>query len=96
MRSYIEGILTGIEGLKAYQSPANNSFFAVSPDESKLVAVEAKRFHTVVAKLLYLSRRARPDIIVTVSFLCTRVKEPMVGDRDKLFHLLGYLKRMKG
>jgi hypothetical protein len=50
----------------------------------------------VVAKLLYLSRRARPDIIVTVSFLCTRVKEPMVGDRDKLFHLLGYLKRMKG
>jgi hypothetical protein len=63
MRSYIEGVLVGVKGLKAYQSPTNKSLFTVASDEAELTAVETKRFHTVVAKLLYLSRRARPDII---------------------------------
>ncbi len=58
MRSYIEGVLMGIKGLKAYQGPANKGLFTVASDEAKLTAVETKRFHTVVAKLLYLSRRA--------------------------------------
>jgi len=44
-----------------------------------------------VAKLLYLVRRARPDILTVVSFLCTRVKEPTVDSHRKLLHLLGYL-----
>jgi Reverse transcriptase (RNA-dependent DNA polymerase) len=32
-------------------------------------------FHSVVAKLLYVSLRARPDILLAVSFLCTRVSK---------------------
>jgi hypothetical protein len=46
MRSYVDGILKGFDGLKSYQGPA----------DSRLGVVDAKRFHTVVAKLLYLSR----------------------------------------
>jgi hypothetical protein len=49
----------------------------------------------VVAKLLYLAKRARPDIITVVSFLCTRVKAPTMEDVEKLEHLLGYLHRTK-
>jgi hypothetical protein len=45
----------------------------------------------VTAKLLYLAKRARPDILTVVSFLCTRVTTPTVEDMKKLFHLLGYL-----
>jgi hypothetical protein len=52
---------------------------------------ERKNFHSVVAKLLYLSKRARPDILTTVSFLCTRVTKATVEDKRKLEYLLGYL-----
>jgi hypothetical protein len=48
-----------------------------------------------VAKLLYLSKRARPDIIAVVGFLGTRVKEPTLEDWEKLGKLLGYLKGTK-
>jgi hypothetical protein len=95
MRSYLDGVLMGISGLKPYQGPAGSGLFNVASEAEKLGVNDAKRFHTVVAKLLYLSKRARPDIIATVSFLCTRVKEPTVQDREKLFHLLGYLHRTK-
>ncbi len=96
MRSYIERILKGFDNIKTYQGPADNRLFTVTLDEEKLGVVDAKCFHMLVAKLLYLSRRARPDIIAAVSFLCTRVKEPTVQDREKMFHLIGYLKRMMG
>ena len=36
----------------------------------------AKQFHTTVAKKLFVSKRARPDIHPTIAVLCTRVKEP--------------------
>jgi hypothetical protein len=49
-------------------------------------------FHSTVTKLLYLTKRAHPDIIAVVSFLCTRVKGPSVEDWEKLSKLLGYLK----
>jgi hypothetical protein len=95
MRSYLDEILKSFGGLKSYQGPAGSGLFDVTPETRKLEVVNGKRFHTVVAKLLYLSKRARPDIIATVSFLCTRVKEPTEQDREKLFHLLGYLQRTK-
>jgi hypothetical protein len=53
---------------------------------------DKKRFHTTTAKLLYLSKRTRPDIQLPVLYLCTRVKEPTVDDDAKLLKVLGYLK----
>jgi hypothetical protein len=38
----------------------------------------------MVAKLLYLAKRVRPDILTTISFLATRVKEPTFQDSIKL------------
>jgi hypothetical protein len=49
-------------------------------------------FHTTVAKLLYLSKRVRPDIILLVGFLCMRVKGPTCKDWTNLCRLLEYLK----
>jgi len=45
-----------------------------------------------VAKLLFVAKRARPDILLAVSFLTTRVKEPDYDDWKKLIRLLGYLR----
>jgi len=41
-------------------------------------------FHHITAKLLFLAKRARPDILTTVAFLTTRVKDPDEDDWNKL------------
>jgi hypothetical protein len=38
-----------------------------------------------------VAKRARPDILLAVSFLTTRVKEPDTDDRKKVLCVLGYL-----
>jgi hypothetical protein len=48
----------------------------------------------MLACSLYLSKCAGPDILTAVGFLCTRVKEPMEEDQQKLLRLLGYLQAM--
>ncbi len=48
-----------------------------------------------MAKLLYLSKKVRPNILSVVGFLCTRVKEPTIEDQVKLMRILGYLKGTK-
>ena len=49
-------------------------------------------FHSIVTKLLCVSKRARPDIQLVVSFLCTRVLCSTEGDLSKLVHLQQFLK----
>ena len=45
----------------------------------------------MVAKLLYLAKRTRPDILMPVNFLCTRVQAPTMSDFIKLVRVLRYL-----
>lgn len=49
-------------------------------------------FHNIVAKTLYLVKRARPDASVSIAFLTTRVRAPDVDDWRKLEHLVEYLR----
>ena len=54
-------------------------------DNSKrLEKNRAEIFHTYVAKGLFVSKRARPDIHPTIAGLCTRVKDPNEGDWNRL------------
>ena len=55
------------------------------PDE------QADKFHHTMAKLLFAAKRVRLDIDLAVSFLCTRVANPTVGDEEKLIRTLEYL-----
>ena len=48
-------------------------------------------FHSVVAKLLYLSKRGRLDIQLAFVFLCTRVAPSTEEDWAKLRRVLEYL-----
>ncbi len=64
--------------------------------DSKFVgSVEMEFFHSFVAKLLYLAKRVRPDILVAVSYLTKRVKSPNISDMSKLERVIKYLRNTK-
>ena len=48
-------------------------------------------FHSIVQKLLHVSKRARLNLQVTIDFLCTRVTMPNKEDWKKLKRLLQYI-----
>ena len=48
-------------------------------------------FHRITAKLLFVSRRGRPDIQLTIAFLCTRTTKSDEDDWKKLKRLMQYL-----
>lgn len=74
---------------------SKKDLFALSKDSAILPEKEKCFFHAIVVKLLYLSQRAHPDIITTISFLCTRVQSPTKEDMMKLEKLMGCLLRPK-
>ena len=55
-------------------SPSANHLFDINPDCDRLGVDVADEFHHFVAKLIYLAKR--PDILLVVAFLCTRVNDP--------------------
>jgi hypothetical protein len=55
-----------------------------------LRAKSKKRFHSVVQKLLYVSKMASPDILTAVSFITTRVREPTEENEKKLIRVCPY------
>ena len=95
MRSYINDVIKfyAKEKLREYIIPATNNLFSI--DEKSEALVEKSKFHSVVAKLLYLGKRGRPDILMPVQFLCTRVQTPTKQDQLKLERILGYLQFTK-
>ena len=64
----------------AMSTPAAKHLFDSNPEAEKLEDVKSEAYHHLVAKLLYLAKRSRPDILLAVSFMCTRVQAPDVVD----------------
>jgi len=93
MMTYIEEtIQLHSKRIREYVVPAVQALFNVK--ESK-PADDKMKFHSIVAKLLYLGKQGRPDVLMPVQFLCTGVKAPTVEDIQKLERLLGYLQLSK-
>jgi Reverse transcriptase (RNA-dependent DNA polymerase). len=96
MEAYIKDILASFpeyESIKKCITPTTPQLFKSNSTAGKLLCQLAKeRFHTTVARLLYLSKRGRPDIQLPVLHLCSRVKAPTTDDELKLRRVLGYLK----
>jgi hypothetical protein len=90
---YIQKILDSdpVEGLSA--TPARNDLHDIYEHSPALDKSASELFHSTTAKLLYLSKRGRPEIQPVVAFLTTRVSLPTVQDRDKLDKCLKYLRR---
>jgi hypothetical protein len=73
------------------RTPAKTDLFNINVD-SKLLSIDKKEFfHSEVAKLLYVAKRSRPDILLAISFLTTRVLCATEEDYDKLIRVITYL-----
>ena len=97
MREYIETILEDLPS--EYDgdavTPAASYLFEINEVCNKLNSVEAEMFHHVVAQLLFLCKRGRPDIQTAIAFLTTRVKEPDEDDKKKLKRCIKYIRATK-
>jgi hypothetical protein len=76
---------------KSATTPAKKDLFETNDNSELLVKEKAELFHSVVAKLLYISKRGRIDIQLAVAFLCTRVSCCTETDWTKLKRVLQYL-----
>jgi hypothetical protein len=77
-----------------YETPAPDKLFTVNEYCEKLPEDMAADFHTIVAKTLYVTKRARPDMCLSIAFLTTtRVRAPNIDDWEKLCHLMEYLRK---
>ena len=72
-------------------SPANNNILKTTQQSSPLPQQQSSMLQSEVAKLLYLSMRTRPDILLAVNHLCTRVNTYDHSDIEKHRRILCYL-----
>ena len=86
MIQYIKDVLDKWpnQGINQYGHPADDKLFYIDEKSEKLDEDGSKLFHKAVAQLLYLCKRARPDIGLPVHYLCTKVKSPSKEDESKL------------
>ena len=95
MFDYLQDVIVEAnEDLKNSRSyyPGNDQLFKVDYKSPSLPLKDAELFHRHVARLLFGSKRARPDIQVCVAFLYTRVKAPTEQCYKKLGRVISYLK----
>ena len=77
-------------GVRPLRSTPTVSTLFDTRDAPKATKEEVQFFRTIVAKLLYLAKRVRPECLV--AFFNTRVHDVDANDMEKLQRLLGYLR----
>ena len=82
MPDKIQDVTQGI--LQSASTPAGNNLFTIDERSKELEKEEREKFHSLVAKLLYISKRVRPDILLAVTFLTTRVLNATQDDWAKI------------
>ena len=91
MSDYIKEILQENNITGVASTPANCNLFNIHDNSILLNNSEKELFHTNVAKLLYLAKRSRPDILTAVTFLTGRVTCATQEDNFKLNRIFNYL-----
>ena len=95
MKGFVEDMLlcSGVTG--GARTPATDGLFELRTDATLSTEEKRKEFHSLVAKLLYLAKKTRPDCLTTVAFLATRVSKCTDQDWEKLIRLLKYVNATK-
>ena len=88
MTGDVEDMLKEGGTIGGVRTPATEGLFYTAVPASEEDRV---RFHRLVAKGLYLGKRARPDCMTALAFLATRVTRCTVDDLVKLERLLKYI-----
>ena len=82
----------GKEVTEIVTSPAQRHLRLANNECPKLSGKQRELFHTVVAKLLYIMKRARPDLETSIGHLCTRVTKSDEDDWKKLRRIIAWIK----
>jgi hypothetical protein len=94
MPKYIEELLESQDVVGISRTPATVTLYDIG--DSQLLSYEQRvKYHSDTAKLLYLAKRIKPDILFALSYLTTRVKEPTVNDQEKLDRVIRYIRYSK-
>jgi hypothetical protein len=88
---YLQELMDEWDIVQSSPTPAAANLFDIDTSSKLLGELDRKKYHSTVQKLLYLSKRARPDILTAVAFHTTRVKAPTLQDQKKLIRVLNYL-----
>lgn len=83
-------------GARDTNSPALDNLFVVNQDNELVSEADQDWFRSNVAKLLYLGKRARPEILTAISFLATRAAKADSDDLGKLRRVLRYIRSSTG
>jgi hypothetical protein len=75
MKEYIKEAITDFgEAITQFATtPAKKNLFGIDKDSGELSLNARETFHSVIAKLLCLSKPGRLDIQLAIAFLCTEV-----------------------
>ena len=97
MDGFIHDLLEGCKDMLGVAStPARPNLFDIPNDINPLLPDNLReRFHSITAKLLYLCKRTRPDILTVVAFLTKRVLKPQRDDYEKLIRAIQYIRGTK-
>jgi histone deacetylase 1/2 len=91
MEGFIVNLFNDIDVKGIVSTPAANNLFDVDPKSPVVDVSVSNNFRSVVMRLMYLAKRVRPDILLPVSFLSTRITRCTDGDVRKLDRVLKYL-----
>ena len=93
MRKHFEKILDTVPDNMAgtAKTAAIANLFKICDNSPLLDDQKRELFHSIVAKLLFICKRGRPDIQTVIAFLCTRVKCATIDDYLKLTRCIQYL-----
>jgi hypothetical protein len=91
MIAYVDKCIKDRTFSRKVASPATDDLFDLPSDSTPLAEEDSKHFHSDVAKLLYLAKRTRGEILTAVSHLSSRVLAPTEDDQRKLDRILNYL-----
>ena len=85
MRDYIKSMIKEfpINITGTAKIPWTESLLEENQKMKHLEEIQRELFHTYVMKLMFLSKRGRPDILTGVAYLTTRVREPNLLDWKK-------------
>jgi hypothetical protein len=95
MEGFIKDLLDTCQEIVGVSAiPGDPKLFTVGKETHNSLLPNHLRefFHSIVAKLLYLSKRIRPDILTEVAFLTKRVLAPQRDDYDKLMKTIKYIR----
>jgi histone deacetylase 1/2 len=91
MPQYVNDMMEQFQVEGRASTPALENLFNIREDSPLLDDMTQDIFHSRVAKVLYLAKRVRPELLPTVIFLSTRVKKATDDDWFKLTRMLKYI-----